>query len=74
MTARYLANTNTKEIHDLEANITPSMRRLCKLDEIKKEHKRPIFTEGGVQIKIKLAEYTGCKWCLKNITRLIIEQ
>ncbi len=62
--ARYLANTNTKEIHDLEANISSDKRALCELDKIKPEHKKDVYTEGEVDLLIKNEGYDGCKHCL----------
>ncbi len=64
--ARYLANTNTKEIHDLEVNISSDRRAQCKLDEIKAEHKESIYSEGAVQLKLRYDGYNGCKWCLER--------
>ena len=65
MGARYLANMNTKEIHDLEADITSDKRALCKLDEIKEKHKAYFYTKSGFESLIKnIQGYNGCKWCL----------
>ena len=66
MSARYLANMNTKEIHDLESNITPDKRAQCQLDEIKEEHMRPVYNERMVGLLINTEGYNGCKWCLSK--------
>jgi hypothetical protein len=69
MCAKYLANTTTKEIHDLKANLKPSVRENCRLNEIKKEHKEKVYTLSGVGLKVRNDGYSGCKWCLAQYSK-----
>ena len=57
--ARYLADKNTKEIHDLYKSQVD-----CQIDEIKPEHRIMIDSIGEVLRYIREYEYNGCKWCL----------
>ena len=58
-TSRYLANKNTREIHDLTKTIDN-----CQINEIKPEHKVPLQTIEDVEKWIRELGYNGCKWCL----------
>lgn len=55
----YLANSHTREIHDL-SNIKPA----CHIDLITKEHK--VFFDNIEEAKKAMGSkgYDGCKWCL----------
>ncbi|MFC1787365.1 3-hydroxyacyl-CoA dehydrogenase [Halobacteriota archaeon] len=66
MGARYLANMNTKEIHDLKADIKLKTRGQCQLDEIKEKHKKLVYTEVTVESLVRNEGYNGCKWCLSK--------
>ena len=57
--ARYLANKNKKEIHDLE-----NEKVGCKLKKIKPEHKVPLQTIEDVERWIEKFGYNGCIHCL----------
>ena len=59
--ARYLANKNKKEIHDLK-----NEQVNCQINEIKLEHKVPLQTIEDVERWIKKFRYNGCKWCLNR--------
>lgn len=57
--AKYLANTNTGEIHKLSAVISK-----CKISEIKEEHKKYLASELEVDVLIKSnSKYDGCFHC-----------
>ena len=57
--ARYLANSNTKEIHDLHYT-----QLNCQIDEIKEEHKILLESIEDVERFIEEHGYNGCKWCM----------
>jgi len=57
--AKYLANNNTKEIHELDKTIDN-----CQIDEIKEDHKIPLESLSAVLNFIRIREYNGCKWCM----------
>lgn len=57
--AIYLANSNTKEVHELDKTIDN-----CKIGEIKEEHKIPLETLSAVHNFIHIRGYNGCKWCM----------
>lgn len=59
--SRYLANKNTKEIHDLN-----NKQVNCQIDEIKPEHRIPLQTIEDVKEWIRKYGYNGCKWCLEK--------
>lgn len=59
---RYLANSNKKEIHDLENEKTGENQ--CQIDEIKPEHREDIYSIEMVKHYIKNKGYNGCKWCM----------
>jgi len=58
---RYLANSNTKEIHDLDNESTS-----CEINKIKTEHITMLDTEYEVQTYIRNYGYNGCYWCLRK--------
>lgn len=60
MTNQYLANENTKEIHNLENKLTS-----CNLALIKDEHKT-YLNELKAILFIKVSDYNGCKFCLQE--------
>ena len=62
MPARFLANSNKKEIHDLENEKTGENQ--CQISEIKPQHRIPLFTIQMVEYYIKHNGYNGCKWCM----------
>ena len=57
----YLANSNTKEIHDLDNTQTN-----CQINEILPEHKIPLPTLDEVLDYINNKGYNGCRWCLEK--------
>jgi len=59
MPESYLANSNTKEIHEYR-KMVPN----CKYSEIKDEHKIWLKDEFEVQKYIREKGYNGCRWCL----------
>lgn len=59
--ARYLANTNKLEIHDLQ-----NQQINCQINEIKQEHRISLNTEDDVKRWINLHGFNGCKWCLSK--------
>ena len=62
MTAQWLANTDTKEIHDLE-----NEKIGCKIGEILVEHKRPVYTYEEVKRLCKDKVYNGCMHCMPSL-------
>jgi hypothetical protein len=56
---RYLANNNTKELHDLHYT-----QENCQIDEIKEEHRIPLNSIEDVERFIKEYGYNGCEWCM----------
>jgi hypothetical protein len=56
--SRYLANRNTREIHDLTKK-----QKNCKIEEMNPEHKIPLESIEQVKEYVK-AGYNGCAWCL----------
>ena len=59
--ARYLANKNTHEIHDLE-----NEQVNCQINEIKPEHRVSLQSIEDVKRWIEKFGYNGCKWCLEE--------
>lgn len=58
---RYLGNTNTKEVHDLDNEKTS-----CQIDEIiSAGHDKPFNTLSTAHN----AGYDNCQWCLGGSTR-----
>jgi hypothetical protein len=55
----YLANSNTKEIHDLNKT-----EENGQIDEIKDEHKIELESIEEVERYIQELNYNGCAWCL----------
>ena len=55
----YLANSNTKEIHDLNKT-----KENCQINEIKDEHKIELESIEEVKRYIQESNYNGCAWCL----------
>ena len=56
--ARYLANKNTKEIHDLN-----NEQENCQINEIKLEHRMPLDSLEEVLKYTRNYGYNGCIWC-----------
>lgn len=59
--ARYLANRNTLEIHDLRYE-----QINCQIGEIKPKHRIPLNMITEVRYYIKQKGYNDCKWCLEE--------
>ena len=57
----YLANSNTKEIHDLN-----NTQMNCQINEIKPEHRVLLQSIEDVKRWIEKFGYNGCKWCLEE--------
>ena len=55
----YLANSNTKEIHDLE-----NTEENCQIDEIEEDHRIELDSLEEVERYIGELDYNGCAWCL----------
>ena len=58
-TARFLANRNTKEIHDLEHAVDG-----CKLEDINEENRLTLATLEEVQRLMDERNFDGCRWCM----------
>jgi hypothetical protein len=58
-TARFIANRNTKEIHDLEQAVAG-----CKLDQINAENKLSLSTLEEVHQLMDELDFDGCRWCM----------
>ena len=56
MLARYLGNTNTKEVHD-----SWNEQRNCRIPEIELEHR----TRFESLEEAHAARYADCPWCIK---------
>lgn len=61
---RYLHNTNTNEVHDLD-NESPN----CHIDEIKHEHIEMIDELLKFQISEAFGNVNGCAHCLKSLDK-----
>lgn len=61
--ARYLANSNTKEIHDT-INAVDS----CNIEKIDKEHRINLDSLSQVMELMHEAGYNGCSKCLGDFT------
>ncbi len=61
---KYLANTNTEEIHDLDKE-----QDGCKIDEIKASHIKMLDTYSEVESLINESgsNYNGCMYCLNEL-------
>ena len=57
----YLANSNTKEIHDLD-----NIKENCQIDEIEEDHKIELDSIEEVERYIRELGYNGCKWYLER--------
>ncbi len=58
---RYLGNTNTKEIHDLN-----NVKLECKTEYIKKEHIVYFKTLEEAENAMKTQGFNGCYWCMRK--------
>jgi len=58
---KYLANSNTSEIHDLD-----NEKDACQIDEIKHDHITMLDTEEEVVDYIDSYGYNGCAHCLSK--------
>ena len=58
---RYLANSNTKEIHDLE-----NEKDGCKISKISLINKVELSEIADVKYYIRMMGYNGCRWCLEK--------
>jgi len=62
MAAPYLGNKHKKEIHDM-SRTEPA----CQIDEIKEEHKVPIYSYDEVKRMCREEGYNGCFHCLREL-------
>ncbi|MFX0174278.1 MAG: hypothetical protein ACFE9L_20550 [Candidatus Hodarchaeota archaeon] len=58
---RYLGNTNTKEIHDLDR-----VKLDCKISDIKKEHIVYFKTLEEAENAMETQGFNGCYWCMRK--------
>lgn len=60
---RYLANKESREVHDLKRSSL-----LCHVDLISKKN-RKWMTEKQMLKAVNSHEYNGCRWCMKKYDR-----
>lgn len=56
---RFIGNTNTNEVHDLD-----NEQSLCKIDEIKDYHVKTFIPDTHQQAKNE--GFDNCYWCIGN--------